>query len=250
VTNREPLDFAEIRDGIARGMWIESARGASYADGRWDRLFQLVMSELLRDGDVFYDVGAHVGFHSLVASRLVGARGRVYAFDALPEHARILEETFARNECTSCTAVGRAVGDRAGPMTFYRHNDWGGLSSAVPFDRDAFDELEVVGVTLNEFSETHASPGVIKIDVEGAEALVVAGASRLMASNAPPVFLIELHTSSAARETLEILARHHYVHVSDHDDVDVESLSPLETVRHIIAIRSDDSRRDRLVEPP
>lgn len=149
----------------------------------------------LADGDVLFDIGANFGFYSLLASELIGS-GRICAFEPVP----YVFEGLAKNAAAAgnVEAVNRAVSDRAGVLDFdqapeSRHTG-GSLnerSSREPGEpRFEFKKIRVRAVTVDEFREQSGlTPTVIKIDVEGAENLVIKGAAKTLAAGSPSVIL-------------------------------------------------------------
>jgi FkbM family methyltransferase len=152
----------------------------------------------LKPGDVFYDVGANAGFFSLLATKCVGERGRVFAFEPLPENIETLHEQFRLNACRNGEVVAMAVSNRSGPTTLERGPD---RSTAHLAETSAAGVCgcPVQTVTLDEFIQTHARPDVIKIDVEGAEIMLLQGAMRLLSGAGRPKLLIEFHSPELAQ---------------------------------------------------
>jgi FkbM family methyltransferase len=156
----------------------------------------------LLPGDVFFDVGAHYGWHSLKAARRVGRQGRVVAFEPSPALSAILRYHQCRNRLPQMIVVGSAVSDRdAVRDTFYLLN--GGLSSrnslmigrpGLPFlDRAEKTAVEVSTLTLDGFcAASGIAPDLIKIDVEGAEGMVLRGATAILTKHRP-VLVISTH---------------------------------------------------------
>src|SRR5580658_8215133 len=79
-------EWFQVRDGIGKGIWLKlnPRTGGQYYRGKADTALQKVLQNYLRPGMVFYDLGSNNGFFSLVAARIVGATGRVVAFEAEP----------------------------------------------------------------------------------------------------------------------------------------------------------------------
>ena len=160
------------------------------------------ITDHLRSGDVFFDVGAHYGWLSLKAARRVGRNGRVVAFEPSPVLLDILRYHQRRNRLPQMTVVGSAVSERdAERDTFYLLN--GGLSSrssltighpGLPFlDGAEKTSLEVPTLTLDRFCEaSDIAPDLIKIDVEGAEGMVLRGASAVL-RRYRPVLVVSTH---------------------------------------------------------
>src|ERR1017187_5729297 len=76
------------------------------------------LAAALDTGSIFYDVGANVGFYSLLGAACVGSGGRVIAFEPVPENLLILQKHIAMNQLTNVTVIPAAVSDRCGAGRF------------------------------------------------------------------------------------------------------------------------------------
>ncbi|MEU6959244.1 FkbM family methyltransferase [Streptomyces chrestomyceticus] len=149
-----------------------------YLFGVWEPHLTRWLERRLRPGDVFVDVGANIGYYSLLASRLVGEKGAVVALEASPDFHRVLRKQVAINGCGNVRAVNAAISDREEMLTFIlasSHNM--GANSIVPYAGEAESTFEVAAQPLSDVLSTDelARARVIKIDVEGAEGSVVRG---------------------------------------------------------------------------
>lgn len=155
----------------------------------------------LRPGMCFVDVGANIGLYSLVAARLVGAGGLVVAIEPSPRERAALEANLAANELTAVRVRPEAVGDTPGKATLHvadvAHGGQNTLGSTIYPGTEVVGVVEVDVVTLDDVvaGERLDAVDVVKIDVEGAEALVCAGAGGLLADGRPLV-LLELQDAS------------------------------------------------------
>lgn len=171
-----------------------------------------VLKRLLRPGDHFVDGGANIGYFSLLAATLVGPGGRVDAFEPMPEtHAR-LAENVARNGLDGIVRRHEvALSDRAGEAQFhyylgphYNH----GCSSLFT---TAGVETRDVTVRTRRMDDVLAgtTPRLVKLDVQGAEPLVIAGMERFLKGDAPPAVIAEYDpprseaAGFAPRETID-----------------------------------------------
>ncbi|MEF3112476.1 FkbM family methyltransferase [Streptomyces chrestomyceticus] len=149
-----------------------------YLFGVWEPHLTRWLERRLRPGDVFVDVGANIGYYSLLASRLVGEKGTVVALEASPDFHRVLRKQVAINGCGNVRAVNAAISDREEMLTFIlasSHNM--GANSIVPYAGEAESTFEVAAQPLSDVlsADELARARVIKIDVEGAEGSVVRG---------------------------------------------------------------------------
>jgi FkbM family methyltransferase len=149
--------------------WALAAR-----KGEWEPRTLARFAELVRPGDTVVDVGAHFGIYALLASKLAGARGRVVAFEPDPVSRAQLVRNLEGAGTANVEVRAEAVSDTAGRARLGAEAL--GMGSSSLGDRD--DGVEVETVTLAGFCERSAiEPDVLKIDVEGGEAAVLAGAS-------------------------------------------------------------------------
>jgi FkbM family methyltransferase len=87
--------------------------------GVWEPNATAAFRSLLRPGDVCLDIGAHIGYFTLLASRLVGADGHVYAFEPTPATYEALCANLRRNDVQNVTALPVAVGDMQGQAVLH-----------------------------------------------------------------------------------------------------------------------------------
>ncbi|MEU4653493.1 FkbM family methyltransferase [Streptomyces sp. NPDC023723] len=159
-----------------------------YLFGVWEPHLTGWLRRRLRPGDTFVDVGANIGVFTVLASRLVGAEGRVVAVEASPAfHGRLLRN-LRLNGCANVRAVNTAVADRRRTLTFVlasSHNM--GANSIVPYDGPAESAFATEAVPLTEVltASEVATARVLKIDVEGAEGSVVRGLAPLLGALRP-----------------------------------------------------------------
>jgi FkbM family methyltransferase len=182
-----------IMQGRLRGLrWIVGAGNHGCWLGSYELAMQRRFASELTDGQVVYDVGANVGFYSLLAARCVGATGFVFAFEPLPENLGYLRRHVALNALAQIAVEPVAVCEVTTILQFTR----GDNSSTGRLD--AGGDLNVKALALDDFvfGEGHPPPHLVKIDVEGAEVRVLQGARRLLESRRP---LLVLATHGARR---------------------------------------------------
>ncbi|WP_399088163.1 FkbM family methyltransferase [Streptomyces sp. BBFR2] len=147
-----------------------------YLFGTWEPNLTGWLASRLKPGDTFVDVGANIGYYSLLASHLVGESGNVVAIEASPTFHKVLAANAAANRCGNLRAVNAAISDREETLTFTlasSHNM--GANSIVPYAGEAESTFEARAWLLTDVltSDEVARARVIKIDVEGAEGAVV-----------------------------------------------------------------------------
>lgn len=188
------------------------------------------IARTLRPGGVFFDVGAHYGWVSLKAARILGRTGSLVAFEPSPCLVELLDYHRRVNRISQMVIVPKAVSDSdAAEVPFFLVND--GLSSRnslvigqenVPFLSPGEKKRVLVpAVTLDSYSrQTGLIPTVIKIDVEGAEGKVLEGARNVLRLYRPDLVLSVhpywLPAPQNVAQILDLLAELRYSVVESH----------------------------------
>ncbi|HKS95385.1 MAG TPA: FkbM family methyltransferase [Terriglobia bacterium] len=173
-----------------------------------------VIPRLVRPGDVALDVGANVGFYSVLLSRLCGPSGRVWAFEPVPDTYWRLRETLALNRCENVVPVRAAVSDKDGIATMNlfaaEHSEWSSLAKPemdgpggtkiVPRS-----SVEVTSLSLRRFCAESGIDRInfLKVDVEGFEVDVFRGARRLLEGGRVDYVCFEISKASLSASRTE-----------------------------------------------
>jgi FkbM family methyltransferase len=185
---------------------------------------QLAFGRDVKPADVVYDIGANVGFYTLLASRLVGPAGHVFAFEPLPRNLGLLRKHVAINSLSNVTILPQAVSDKPGEALFSTSAD--PAQNGLTEQGDIRVQVTAVDVLLDKGEIK--PPNLMKIDVEGAEAMVLRGAAKAISAHRPIIYLAT-HNDDVHRECLQILRGHGYTLSS----MDAE---PLETTREVLCV--------------
>jgi hypothetical protein len=103
-----------IVQGPLRGWWWKVGSGIhGYWLGSYEADKQPRFASVIRPGDIVFDIGAHVGFYSLLASKMVGPQGRVFAFEPVQRNLYYLHRHLQLNRIANVTVVQTAVGERS-----------------------------------------------------------------------------------------------------------------------------------------
>ena len=188
VMSRQTLT---ILQGPMRGLKFTGGESPGWALGASEPAVQDVPVQQLAQGDVFYDVGANVGFFSLLAAKLVGSSGRVYCFEPQPSAIAQLRANLGLNGFTNYEVIEAAVADQRGTarLAVGRGGLWSELTAKL-VDDNGGGTFAVDLVALDDLDLP--APRLVKIDVEGAESRVLAGMTRLLLEHRPTL-VIELH---------------------------------------------------------
>jgi FkbM family methyltransferase len=207
ILNRIPgepfpcLPCAGILEGYR--MMVEWTRFRAFAYGTWEPEVVKAVIEVVHEGFVAIDVGAHLGYYALILSRLVGSNGRVIAFEPIPSNFRILSENIELNGCKNVQVVNQAVSDRSGCCELAPH----ALSNSSSFSllkNGGTKTIAVDAISLDDFlKDWHRPIDFIEIDVEGAEGMVLDGARKTIESY-HPVLLVEIHHFGSCLESSQV----------------------------------------------
>jgi FkbM family methyltransferase len=204
---------AVIQQGTGKGLRFNTGySNTGYLLGTTEPAMQIAIKELLQPGMTFYDVGANVGFFSTIAARLSG--GVVVCFEPLAENVEHIKHNAALNHFNNLVIRSEALGCEDGDAVFNVSavNSWGKLATVgIPAQkvRDITVPIRRLDTIVRE--SNIPQPGLIKIDVEGAEVDVLVGAKETLTSSRP-ILLIELHgTNEVVAQKLEELRYQGYV---------------------------------------
>jgi len=158
--------------------------------------------DLLSPGEVVFDVGANIGWFSLLAARRVNPAGHVVAFEPSLENAACVQRNAVSNGLGNVTVIPAAVSDRDGWVSFDANSSLKGKLS---------DEGQAIvpAVSLDSWLDGREPPSVVKIDVEGAEIQVLRGMAGILKS-VKPTLIIELHGTNG--HVADLLDQAGYTH--------------------------------------
>lgn len=149
--------------------------------GAWEPHITAWVKGFLRPGDVVIDVGANLGYYSLLSARCVGIHGLVYAVEPVPIVVKALEKNIELNGIQNVRILRMAASDEAGDVAIYTNSLNLGLSSTVP-PPGADEEAVVPKDTISDRIPRDLWPRVrlIKVDVEGEEVAALRGLKPIM----------------------------------------------------------------------
>ena len=243
-----PAGLTEITvaAGGAAGMKMELdlQTEKDYWLGTYETDLQAAIADLLEPGWTVYDVGANIGFVSLLLAKKLGESGKIFAFEALPDN---LERLNAHVEINGLASVLRvipgAVAATSEPVRFLvgPSGAMGKAEGSAGRTESHREAIEIPGISLDDFiyRDGNPPPQAIKMDIEGGEVLALQGMPRLMAEVRPLIFL-ELHGPEAARFTWEALTaagykicrmQRGYPRVSSLDELDWKAYLVADTMK-------------------
>jgi FkbM family methyltransferase len=199
-----PADAVELDTAIGT-LWFDGAdtRLTPWArsQGVWEADVMKLLAATLRPGGVFVDVGANVGFHTVLAAQLVGPAGKVFAVEPAPWTLQLLRANVWRS-AAAVTVLPFAASDATGTVRLAHE---AGHRSGARLSADG--GIEVEAAPLDDLLPEVAAD-VVKVDVEGAEPLVLRGATGLVARSPHLVVVVEFRdeTHLSGETPAEVLA--------------------------------------------
>lgn len=152
-------------------------------------IFEPYETELFRNtvqaDDTFVDIGANIGYYTIIAAAKVGESGKVIAFEPAPENFAVLTKTIAANNFSNIRTEKKAVADKDGTLVLNLHESNLGKHSLVKDAQDAkgFNtSIEVETVAIDSYMAANAisRADIIKMDIEGAESLALLGMQKTL----------------------------------------------------------------------
>jgi FkbM family methyltransferase len=174
-----------ILQGPLRGKkWVVGSQRHAFWLGIYEPHMQSLIARVVIKDTVFYDIGANVGFYSLLASTLIFP-GKVFAFEPVPENVLYLKRHLILNDIRNVEVLAVAICDQVGTSNFQEEvtRSMGRLQ--------AEGSTRVQTATLDSLLQAQriAPPNYIKIDIEGAELMALRGASECIRRHRPVIFL-------------------------------------------------------------
>ncbi len=162
------------RDVMFRELWLH---------GYYQDDVLVALTHLLAPGQVFWDIGANFGLMSLWVERTFGGAVRTVAFEPAPTVAATLRRNVELNHARGITVEQLCLSDRPGQVKFYTSADHSWNATLISSFASQYGEdiaIDVTATTMDAYAAEHGPPSVIKLDVEGAEHLVLMGGQRVL----------------------------------------------------------------------
>lgn len=217
-----PPQWHRVEGGILQGAWLFLSSSNDFAQRMLKCTYEISFTEAIasrvKPGWVCYDVGAHVGYYSLMLAKLTGSGGQVHAFEPLAYNLEFIHRHVERNQQSDIVRVHPlALFDDSGTASLFASNTQDSSMAVLkdvrrlnlPFYQRVFERFKEVTVEQQSIDclvalGVIAPPHLIKIDVEGAEVAVLRGAQETLRQT-KPVVVAELHTAANAVECTGLL---------------------------------------------
>lgn len=200
-----PLGLTKIKiaGGLNQGLLLnlDMQTEKDYWLGTYELALQAAIEKYCLPGMVVYDVGANIGYISMIFARQIGKAGKVLAFEPLPDNFKRLTDNIALNDLPAQIACFQAaVIDGSGSTTFFVHKSgaMGKAQGSLGRDEKYTSQINVPAIALDDFifKQNHPRPDLIKMDIEGGEVLAIQGMEKTL-HDIQPTMLVEIHSHAA-----------------------------------------------------
>ena len=158
--------------------------------GVYEEFATEVIKQIIKEGAMVLDIGAYIGYYTLLFAKLVGNKGKVFAFEPSPDNFRILIDNVKVNNYANVEAIQKAAGFKEGKAILFLHDfNTGRNRMALPYGQKS---IEVEVVNLDKYFIDYIKPfNFIKIDAEGMEYDILKGMARILTGSNDIKIMIE-----------------------------------------------------------
>ena len=152
--------------------------------GVYEKFETKLLRNEVKPGMVIVDIGANIGYYTLILAGLTGASGKLYAFEPDPANFGYLQKTTKLNNLTNVELFNVALGDRDGVVSLYLSESNKGDHRIYDVEKEGRKKLDIKMIRLDDVLEKNGfKADLVKMDVQGAEGLVLEGAKKTIAMN-------------------------------------------------------------------
>lgn len=161
--------------------------------GGWEEETTRIFKQLAKEGDTVIDVGANIGYYTLLSARLVGGKGTVYAFEPDPTNFKLLNANIELNGYKNVVAEQKAVSDKNDILDLYLNDSDVGAHTIYKPEKSK-RMVKVVSTTLDDYFKGKEHPvNIVKMDIEGAEMAALSGMRNIIKANPTIKIFVEFH---------------------------------------------------------
>lgn len=211
--------------------------------GYWEKGLTTLAKKIVKPNMIVVDIGGHIGYYSVLFSKLVLPRGKVFAFEPEPHNFELLSKNIKINNINNCEIINKAVSSANGTIKLYLDADNLGAHSAVDTGHSK-KIINVDTVTLDDYFENKkVKVDLIKMDIEGYEYAVLEGAKNILEKNKDIVVIMEFcpllinktnHTPESIIENMKSYGFH--IQVIDHDSGSLEEVSSFDEIDRLCKV--------------
>ena len=184
--------------------------------GKWEEYETSLFKRKIKKGDVVLDIGAHIGYYTLIAADIVGDKGKVYAFEPDPKNFTLLERNVHENGYKNVVLVNKAVAEETGSLRLYLNTENTG-DHRIYKASDKRKSIKIQAITIDDFfKDKNKKVNMIKMDIQGSEVRAFKGALKLIRQNQNIKILTEFWpyglklSGSSAKEYVRLLVNNNF----------------------------------------
>lgn len=149
--------------------------------GIYEPLAVKCFQDSVKIGDIVLDIGAHIGYYTLMAAKRVGSKGQVYAFEPNLDNCKLLTKNLKVNGYKNVILVNKAIADSTKKAKLFLSRVSTGMHSLIDIDNDSENTTLIDTVSLDDFfGKTPLRISVIKMDIEGGEFTALEGMTQIL----------------------------------------------------------------------
>lgn len=151
--------------------------------GKWEEFETNLFKSNIKYGNIVLDIGAHIGYYTLIAAKIVGTKGKVYAFEPNQKTFEILKKNVEKNGYKNVILVNKAISDKNGQAELYLNEENTG-DHRLYNSRDKRKSIKVETITLDTyFKDNNIKINLIKMDIQGSEVKALRGSKTIIKRN-------------------------------------------------------------------
>lgn len=195
-----------------------------YLNNVWEPFETQLIRKLINSEDIVVDIGAHIGYYTLLTSKLVGKKGAIYSFEPDPDSFKLLKKNVEENNLTNVTLIKKAVSNKNSSTKLYISSDNKGDHRI--FKPERYKRLiNIESTTLDTFfKQLNRKINLIKMDIQGAEINAIKGMLHILSKNENLKLILEFwpygykQAGNDPKELFIILEKYHFKYIYKIDD--------------------------------
>ncbi len=212
ILNRLNTGYVEVQ---GHKMFLDSKDSMNLSiNGVYEEFETGLFQKEIKKGDVILDIGANIGYFTLIFANLVGETGKVYAFEPDSTNFSILEKNIKLNGYNNIILINKAVSDNTGKLKLFLSDDSNGDHRTYD-SNDGRELIEIDSVSIDDyFSTLNKKVNFIKMDIQGAEYFAIKGMVDVLNSNEKIKMLTEFwpvgfqRSGVKTKDYLDIMLKH------------------------------------------
>jgi FkbM family methyltransferase len=160
-----------------------------------------ILTKDTQPGEVILEIGANIGYYTILQSKKIGPKGQIYAIEPEKENFEYLKKNVKLNKLNNVTLFKQAIGDKNGELEIYAYEQ-GNLNSPFKWDDNYKGKEKVKEQTIDTFLEGKKDPNWIRMDVEGYEYNILIGAKKTLRNKNLKRMFIEFHFGMVEKQNM------------------------------------------------